>query len=492
MDILYYRHKTNFINMKTIFSIAISACLIFTGCGNSWLEEAQPSTSTESSEAIQSARDAQYALNGIYDILRDYQYYGARMTYYADVTGEDMLANGDTKRASRYYLFDWNEDNAPSSLWYQPYRVLRNVNNILNYTSGLQDSELTDELRDISGQALALRALAHFDLVKVYGKPYTMDGGASLGVPIEITKKEPTSKPSRNTVKEVYTQVIQDLEDAVKLLSAGRNDGKINKFAGQQLLARAYLHTGEDQKAFSTVTEMITAAAASKGNYQLWSNSDYSAVWSKDFTSEVLFQLSIVKTESGPGKEGIGYLMWRSGYDDIILSDDYLNLLDEDPEDVRHQIITKYTNSKGVAFHYLNKYPGNTSAGENPEYADIPVLRLSEAYLIAAEAAVKLNDNTNALKYLNAIVNRANPAQTLTGTVTLERVMQERRKELVGEGHRLFDAMRNNMRIERKGENHVSPLLRPESLSFDRTFTKILMPIPRNEIDANPNIKPNE
>lgn len=478
--------------MKYIFYIALSATFLINSCGNAWLEEAQPSTATESSEAIKSARDAQYALNGVYDILRGYEYYGARMTYYADVTGEDMLANGDTKRASRYYLFDWNGDTAPSSLWYQPYRVLRNLNNIITYTNSLAEGELTEELRDIKGQALSLRAMAHFDLVKVYGTTFTKDNGESLGVPIQITKSDPTSKPKRDLVKDVYTQVINDLQDAVQLLSPKRNDGKMNKFAAQQLLARAYLYTNQNDKAYLEASQMITAAEASSGAYKLWTNEEYNSVWSKDFTSEILFQLSVVKTESGPGKEGIGYLMWRSGYDDIILSDDYMDLLNVDQDDVRHKIITQYTNSKGVVFYYLNKYPGNTSASENPEFADIPVLRLSEAYLIAAEAAVKLTDNVNALKYLNAIVTRANPANQVTGTVTLERIMEERRRELVGEGHRLFDALRNNMRIERNGASHVSPLLRPETKSFDRTFAKTLMPIPRNEIDANPNVEPND
>lgn len=477
--------------MNKIFSIAMISCLLFTGCSNGWLEEAQPSTSTESSEAIKSARDAQYALNAVYDLLRGHEYYGARMTYYADVTGEDMLANGDTKRASKYYLFDWNEDTAPSSLWYQPYRVIRNVNNILDYTNTLEESAMSDELRDIKGQALALRGMAHFDLVKVYGKPYTMDGGASLGVPIQLLKSEPTNKPARNTVKEVYAQVIKDLDDAVKLLSTARNDGKVNKFAAQQLLARAYLYTGQDQLAYNNATAMITEAAASKAKYQLWSNAEYNTVWAKDFTSEILFQLSLTKTEPGTtSKENIGYLLWTRGYDDIVLSDDYLSLLNQDPADVRNKIVAKET-KKNINYYYLNKYPGNTAAGENPEYADVPVLRLSEAYLIAAEAAVKLTDNVNALKYLNAIVTRANPAKVLSGTITLERVLDERRRELVGEGHRLFDAMRNNMRIERKGANHVSPSLRPETRSFDRSFSKILMPIPRGEIDTNPNVKPN-
>ncbi|WP_333802319.1 RagB/SusD family nutrient uptake outer membrane protein [Sphingobacterium multivorum] len=481
--------------MKNILSMVLLSSTLLVGCGDQWLEKAQPSTSTESSQAIKSVRDAGYALNGIYDIMRGYEYYGARMTYYGDVTGEDMLANGDTKRAAKYYLFDFNKDNTPSSLWYQPYRVLRNANGILTYVNGVPEGQMTEELGDIKGQALTLRAMAHFDLVKVFGAPYTKDNGASLGVPIETEKHASTNKPVRNSVRDVYKQVIEDLENAVNLLSAAKKNGKLNKFGAQLLLARAYLYTGDHAKAFALTNQFIkdaeAAQSSTKGQYILWTNSEYATVWSKDFTSEILFGLSVLKTDSGPGKEGIGNLLWRNGYNDIILSDDYMNLIKNDANDVRHKIITKYT-SKQVDYYYLNKYPGNTADGENPEFADIPVLRLSEAYLIAAESAVKLGDNANALKYLNAIVTRANPAKSISGVVTLERVMEERRRELVGEGHRLFDAMRNNMRIERKGAAHVSPSLRPETKSFDRTFFKTLMAIPRVEIDANNNIVQNE
>jgi len=103
-----------------------------------------------------------------------------------------------------------------------------------------------------------------------------------------------------------------------------------------------------------------------------------------------------------------------------------------------------------------------------------------------------LGDNNNALKYLNAIVTRANPLKSVSGVVTLDRVMEERRRELVGEGHRLFDALRNNMRIERKGSNHASPSLRAETKSFGSEYFKTRMAIPRSEIDANKNITQND
>lgn len=120
--------------------------------------------------------------------------------------------------------------------------------------------------------------------------------------------------------------------------------------------------------------------------------------------------------------------------------------------------------------------------------------------MIAAEAAVKLNNNDKAVKYLDAIVNRANPEKTVKGkTITLDDVLLERRKELFGEGHRMFDAIRNHKRIERTeatktfpeiaDTKHISML--EESMSFDWSYYRVVLPIPKAEINANPNILQN-
>lgn len=481
----------------TILIVALG-CILLTACSNDWLDKAQPSTAGNADTAIKSSREAQYVLNGIYSLMRVYEYYGARMTYYGDVTGEDMQSNGDTKRSAKYYLFDLNKETTPSSLWYQPYRVIRNANTLVDYTNNVNIESLTNkeksEINDIRGQALTIRAMAHFDLVKVFGVPYTKDNGASLGVPIETAKHDATSRPTRNTVAQVYKQIIDDLNEAKTLIGTSLNNGQLNWYGSQLLLARAYLYTDENEKAFKVASELIKNA---EKVYKLWSTEEYASVWEKDFTSEIIFELSVLATEGEDSeegenkKEGIGYLLWQKGYDDIILTSDYIDLLNEDPNDVRNKIISSYTDSKKITRYYLNKYPGNKSTGENPENADIPVLRLTEAYLIAAEAAVKESDNTNAVKYLNAIVKRANPEKEVIGTVTLEQVLKERRREFVGEGHRLFDAMRNNQTIERKGTSHTSPLLTPQTRSFDRTFYKTVMAIPKQEMDANKNMVQN-
>ena len=75
--------------------------LLFSSCGNSWLNDIEPRNGTETDIVIKNNKDAQYALNGIYYTFRQYEYYGARFTYYADVKGDDMQAYSSTKRSGK-------------------------------------------------------------------------------------------------------------------------------------------------------------------------------------------------------------------------------------------------------------------------------------------------------------------------------------------------------------------------------------------------------
>ncbi|NDV59593.1 RagB/SusD family nutrient uptake outer membrane protein [Bacteroides sp. 519] len=467
-----------------LFSIIAGILLLFSSCGNGWLDEMVPQEEVETEKSLNTATEADYMLNGIYTVFRNYQYYGARYTYYGDAKGEDMQARGDSKRVARYYLLTWNAVNAPSNFWSYPYTVIRNANNVIKFTNKFDGDELTNELKNIKGVALTMRAMAHFDLVKVHGMPYTKDNGASLGVPV-ITEILPNNaKPARNTVAEVYTQVIKDLEDASTLISKSKSDGKLNWFATRLLLSRAYLYKGDNTKAYEISTELI--AEATKGNtYRLFTNKEYGDAWKQQTGSEYFFVIMNDAAEISDSKEFISYLMHRSGYDDISLSSDFMKIMDEDPDDVRHKIIDRYSESNSR--WYLGKYL-------SPSYSvsNIPVLRISEAYLIAAEAAIKLNDKTAATEYLNAIVTRANPEKSVSeDEVDLDRILLERRKELVGEGHRLFDAMRNNKKIIRAGKSHSSSLLTSQTKEFDWDFPLILMPIPRTEMNVNSNLVQN-
>ena len=107
--------------MRKIYNIIIILSLVFSisSCGNDWLD-LQPENQIDSGVAITKLSDAEAAVIGIYSAMQSTDYYGARMQYYGDVTGDDFQSNGDTKRCATFYRYAYTAENAPSSLWSQP------------------------------------------------------------------------------------------------------------------------------------------------------------------------------------------------------------------------------------------------------------------------------------------------------------------------------------------------------------------------------------
>lgn len=469
-------------NKIATYALAAAVTLCSVSCGNDWLD-LEPSTSIKS--GVTTVSDVGFTLNGIYSTMQDAYAYSGRLVYYGDVLGDDMQAQTSTKRTANYYMLGFTKSNAPSSFWSYLYNIIQNSNvilaNIDNIATTTDDERA--ELDDYKGQALALRGMALFDLTKFYGYPYTTDSGASLGACIVTDVVDKSYMPQRSTVAECYTQVIKDLEEAKDLIGEDFNKGKMNKWSLLTLLSRVYLYHGDNQKAYDAAVDAIKGAE--KAGYALWDNGDYATAWGNDASAtepgEVLFEIINLTTDS-PGKESLGYLNSSSGYKDYNVTASFYNLLSADKNDVRLKLITIKS-----GWGYLNKY--QPQAGETPEDANIPLIRLSEAYLNAAEAAQKLGNNDNAVRYLNPIVQRANPANTVEGeTITLDRVLTERRKELVGEGQRFFDLLRNNKKVVRSSEKS-SKLSKTkhfaEYMEYGADFYKVVLPIPKAEINVS-------
>lgn len=473
--------------MKKIYKICIIPVLIFifTGCGNDWLD-LKPENQFDTEVAITKLSDAEAAVIGIYNSLQNYQYYGGRMQYYGDVTADDMQANGISKRSAKYYTFAAAADDGYAwSLWEKPYNTIRLANNVLTAMENFSPSGDAEKARynHTKGEALFFRAFAHFDVNKIYGYPYAKDKGASWGAVIVDKAPEYGDKPARSTVAECYTKrIIPDLKDACNLLSEEPTDGFLNKWGAKLLLSRVYLYTGDYKNAQKEAEECI--AGAEKKGYRLLTNANYKAGWVAPFNSESLFELVNLPTNNA-GNDGLPYLLWDKGYDDIIVTSSFYELLSADQNDVRNQLLTKGTKAPSKVSYpqYILKYANDSDI----KSSNIILLRLSEAYLNAAEAAVRNSDNTNAVKYLKAIVERANPVNTVTGTVTLAQVLQERRKELFGEGHRFFDLLRNGLTINRVGSSHLSGLTN-DTRTLDWNNFRVALPVPKYETDANPQI----
>lgn len=192
--------------MKTInIYITALSLLLLTACSGDWLN-IDPSTAVDTNKAITTEKDAQIALNGLYRTLSLHGYYSDNYIYYGEAKGQDMQCreNATSNRGYSYYTFSDRPSDASTSLtWSQPYIVIRQANNLITQVNaGNVTTGNKEEIARIKAEALAIRALTLFDLTRLYGRPYTEDNGASLGVPIQLHPEGLEYNPSRNTVAE--------------------------------------------------------------------------------------------------------------------------------------------------------------------------------------------------------------------------------------------------------------------------------------------------
>ena len=484
-------------------------------CVNDWLDVA-PSDGTDADAALTSSSDLAAARTGMYAALKGnsnlVDYYGQQFFVYGDVhAGDDYQYNniGGSNRASFYYDMTYQTASEFSSstsssnvAWKSPYIVIGRANRIIAAAEGgaLSDAaEAKATIDQYAAEAKVLRALAHFDLVRIYGKPYTEDQGASLGVPLVTGVLESNAKPARSTVAEVYTQVVKDLTEAISsnALATETEPGYVSVWGAKAILSRVYLNMGDYANALSVAEDIIKNSGAA-----LWTRDQYFKAWdaSTPNESEFLFRLNVAGSTDNNDLNGIGNLQQREGYKEMVATKKFVDMLTSDPKDVRNDMFLPATAAKEVAIYGTNKVFLNKLRGQGGNLRNVtivPIIRLSEVYLTAAECAFRNNDKTKAVEYLNDLVkNRTTTVASLAtvDNITLDRILIERRKELIGEGQRYFDALRKNETITRytsEADKGWHKTLSKEAQSFNRDYFKAIAAIPQAEINANPNIKQN-
>lgn len=478
-------------------------------CVNDWLDVA-PSDGTDADAALTSSSDLDAARTGMYKALKGngslVDYYGQQFFVYGDVhAGDDYQYNnlGGSNRASFYYDMNYQTASEFTNVaWKSPYIVIGRANRIIAAAEGgaLSDAaEAKATIDQYAAEAKVLRALAHFDLVRIYGKPYTEDQGASLGVPLVTEVLESNAKPARSTVAEVYTQVVKDLTEAISsnALATETEPGYVSVWGAKAILSRVYLNMGDYANALSVAEDIIKNSGAA-----LWTRDQYFKAWdaSTPNESEFLFRLNVAGSTDNNDLNGIGNLQQRDGYKEMVATKKFVDMLTSDPKDVRNDMFLPAKAEKEVAVYGTNKVFLNKLRGQGGNLRNVtivPIIRLSEVYLTAAECAFRNNDKTKAVEYLNDLVkNRTTTVASLAtvDNITLDRILIERRKELIGEGQRYFDALRNNETITRytsEADKGWHKTLSKEAQSFNRDYFKAIAAIPQAEINANPNIKQN-
>lgn len=484
---------------KSYYLLLLTVFLVSGACDN--ILEEDPRDQIFKDNFFQTENDAIGAINSIYAHLNSTSigptFGGMYHSTYWVIQGlasdemNNRLAGAPQNDELEQFRFDAANGNF-FDVWSQAYRVIHNANFAIE---GIVTMDLNDATKNsLLGEARFLRSMIYFDLVRMFGQvPLLLEGDAEL-------------RPTKNTIDEIYEQIIADLQLAINGLpasySVGDGRGRATSGAARGLLAKVFLTRGNHQLAADNAAFVINSGA-----YRLWP--DFADMFKIDNENgqETLFGV-------GFGDAGGAISFWEVGQFNVrllprelrsvvpganvqgwqVATEDLYNSFDAND---RRRAVTFMTTAGGDALEdpHIRKYwdeereptPGNTEA-------DFPYLRYADILLIYAEALNELNGGPTSEAYdaINAIRQRARFDGTaeqpvLTDLTNLNQeefrdaVLLERRREFVGEGHRWFDLVRMGklQELVPLAKEGVSP--RP---------TDILFPLPQIEIDLNQNLLP--
>ena len=386
---------------------------------------------------------------GLYDIMQSGTYYGGEFILAQDLSGGIADATGFQERFAQLDRGIVPPSNAYiQSSWVNVYNLVNASNLIL---SKMDELQLEDD--NSKGTALFCRALGHFDALRQFGQ-FT-DLNSKFGIPVStnyVDAKTALAIP-RATVAQSYQQIIADLQEAIALLKYETNRYAITKAGAEALLARVYLYQGDNDNAILYASKVI-------GNTTYKLNAKFNDIYDVEGSGEAIFELQFLGTDGSSltGLISISPPEVSANYDDYFEPMDF----DNDPRSYRY-----YDDGKVV---YVDKYGTN----KNQIDGNSIIIKLSEMYLIRAEALAKKtpNDLTLALADLNMVRKRSLPSKPFTiadapnldAFITI--LLDENGRELGFEGHKWFSLVR---------------LGRATSMLNIPVF-RTVYPIPQNEI----------
>jgi hypothetical protein len=369
------------------------------------------------------------------------------------------------------------------------------INNIDNAIGPQAEKDL------IKGQALVYRAWGHFNLVQLYGKRYVAGtANTQLGVPVMLTNN--FEGQARNTVEEVYDQVITDLDEAIVLLVGYNRPNKshMNVAVAKGVKARVAL-TMQDW------TTAATLAAEARTGLSLMTTSEYTAGFNNYTNREWMWGSMVISDQTTYFYSYFAYMSRNFSSTNIRGNPKAINrLLYNDPiftaTDVRKANFdpTGLHTALALASNFTKKpYTSQKylAAGGADSRGDVVYMRVAEMYLIEAEAYARMGGHdTEALAALNTLrqARETNPANYLAseavGTALIDEIMLNRRLELWGEGFRFTDLKRLNLPLDRTGANHSVALCIETAIPAGDVRWEWL--IPKQEMDSNDQMVQND
>lgn len=361
----------------------------------------------------------------------------------SDAMGNDVNLIVTKYSYAPAYRFTQVQDKTQSrtsAVWNQLYKIINNANVIIANVDKVEGDATTKNV--LKGQALALRADLYTTLVSFYQYSYQKDS-LTKTIPLNITPTSDTTVGNpKSTLKEIYTQIYKDLNDALPLLQGYQRNAKykINTNVVYGLLARAYLYSGRWQEAADAATEAV------KG-YPLMPQSDYSRGFNDVNNSEWIWGHPEIPSQSD-GSYSFHFLdvSSASSYYYSFMADPFFRELFNDG-DIRKTLFNWDGTPGREGYLQYRKFKFR-----DDQTGDLVLLRSAEALLIKAEGLARADNITGGKDALNEL-RTARGATPYTGSdknELIKEILIERRKELWGEGFGLLDIIRNQQAVVRK------------------------------------------
>lgn len=436
--------------MKFLKPTILFGALAFTAFSCNVLD-VEPQNSIPAEEAFKDKSGIERGIFGSYNSFQYLGYYGRTYSIFSDLAA-DNLAQPLDGTAAEYREVDNNsilpENGSVAGIWSSVYDGINVANNVIEKVPAMSDMS-TQEKNAALGELYFVRALNHFNALVYFG-----------GVPIKTTPTIGINDLDvpRNSVDQVYAQIIADLTFASEHLPAS-NSLKIRatKYAAVALLARVYLYQRDYAMASTMAGRVIT-----EGGYTLLD--DYAAIFEGDGSAETIFEIDFTALDRNRIAE-YNYPKTLNGRREVEPTQDLLDAYEIGDERFNATI------AFDGALAYPIKYDDLSTGADN-----FIVLRLGEMYLIRAEAEARNNGDITMIQAdLDAIRQRANlsPTSASSHPALLLQIEKDRRIELAFEGHRWFDLVRTGRALE----------VLPNVNSINQT----LFPIPSSELQTNTN-----
>lgn len=425
----------------------ITASLLLTSC-NEWLD-VQPKSQVEDTELFETESGYKEALAGVYSSMVSTSTYTKEMTYgFIGVLGQewDFYYSSQYDDAVTYNYSASYPTNYIRNIWANSYSGIANVNNLLAHIDDNPKLFSLDNHDVIKGEALALRAFLHFDLLRCFGVSYAVNPNQP-SIPYSTALSYRVFP--QLTVHEVAEAVIKDLLDAEALLQTsdpivtGREITEstdngylynrqlhLNYYAVKAIEARAYMWMGECDKALDAANRVIES-----GKFEWATVSNLQAGYDRCFADEHLFALNNLTLTADIADE---FFSDGSSYSFAVTRDRLLDYFDNATQDYRYTFLFKSGSATHANNRYLMKYDEPSGSDTYYKYK-MPLVRLSEMYLIKSEVEYRKGDIDAAKATLNKLrVARNLPALDELPSDFELGLIHEYRREFLGEGQLFF------------------------------------------------------